>query len=121
MRNPHSALLFSLALALPVSANPRIEASPHPQAVEAQSATEKPAQNPLALPAKSRGQLLYDNHCTTCHESMVHIRSQRQVKSLPELRYQVARWAAYAKLRWSKDEIEEVARHLNTRFYQFER
>jgi mono/diheme cytochrome c family protein len=121
MRIPHSALLFSLALASPVSANPRIEASPSLQAVESQYATEKPAQNPLALPAKSRGQLLYDNHCTTCHESMVHIRTRQQVSTLQELRNQVSRWAAYATLRWNKDEIEEVARYLNTRFYQFEK
>lgn len=72
-------------------------------------------------PAPSRGQLLYDNHCVTCHESMVHIRNRQQVKSMQELRNQVARWAAYAKLRWDKDEIEEVARFLNTRFYKFER
>ncbi len=121
MRTPHSALLFSLVLALPVSANPRTEAYPSPQALESKSTTEKPAQKTLALPATSRGQLLYDNHCTTCHESVVHIRSRQQVKSLPELHNQVARWAAYAKLRWNKDEIEEVARHLNTQFYQFER
>jgi cytochrome c5 len=121
MRIDRIALLFSLTLALPVSANPRIEASPSPQTVESQSARDKAAQKLPALPTPSRGQLLYDNHCTACHESMVHIRTRQQVKSMQELRNQVARWAAYAKLRWNKGEIEEVARYLNTRFYQFEK
>ena len=121
MRIPKVALLCSLALSLPVSANPRIEASPSPQVVESQSTKDKPAQKPPAFPTPSRGQLLYDNHCTTCHESLVHIRIRQQVTSMPSLRNQVTRWAAYAKLRWSKDEIEEVARYLNTQFYKFEK
>ena len=121
MRIPKIALLCSLALALPVSANPRIEASPSPQTVESQSALDKAPQKPLPLPTPSRGQLLYDNHCTTCHVSMVHIRTRQQVTSMQELRNQVTRWAAYAKLHWNKDEIEEVARHLNTHFYKFDK
>jgi mono/diheme cytochrome c family protein len=69
----------------------------------------------------SRGQLLYENQCIACHESVVHIRSNRGVKSLPELQAAVARWATYAKPSWDSEEIEEVTRYLDSRYYKFEK
>jgi hypothetical protein len=121
MRILNTALLPFLAFAVPALASPRIEPPSSSQAVVSPSPQDQPAQVPLTLPAPSRGQLLYDNHCMSCHESMVHIRNRQQVKSMQELRNQVTRWATYANLHWNKDEIEEVVRHLNTQFYKFER
>jgi cytochrome c5 len=69
--------------------------------------------------AKSRGQLLYENHCKTCHESMVHIREQRRAKSVQDIQYWVGRWSNELDVEWSADEIEAVANYLNDRFYHY--
>ena len=39
-----------------------------------------------------RGRQLYENHCTSCHESQVHIREHAKVRSMTDLRYQIQRW-----------------------------
>ncbi len=82
-------------------------------------ASALPATPPVTIQA-TRGQLLYENHCQGCHESVVHIRERRLAKSLPDLRAQVARWAAYQNLHWAPEEIEEVVRHLNARHYRLD-
>ena len=66
----------------------------------------------------SRGQLLYENHCLSCHESVVHVRERRLVKSLAELQAQVTRWSSYQNLRWNKEDIGEVTRYLDERYYR---
>ena len=68
-----------------------------------------------------RGRLLYENHCTTCHESVVHIRSDRKARSLGEVIWQVSRWATELRLDWRYDEVSDVLDYLNTNFYRFEK
>lgn len=68
-----------------------------------------------------RGRLLYENHCMTCHESVVHIRSDRKSQSLGEVNWQVSRWASEIKLDWRYEEVSAVVRYLNERFYRFEK
>jgi cytochrome c5 len=120
MRILNAALLSTLALALPSSANPRIEPPAPSKEVVSQSPQEAPAEKSPAPRTPSRGQLLYENHCTTCHQSLVHIRTRPLAKTREELRKQVAHWAAYAKLRWSREEIEDVVQHLDTLYYKFD-
>ena len=66
-----------------------------------------------------RGQLLYENHCMGCHESVVYIRTRRLIKSLPELHEETGRWATYTNLPWGKEELEDVVEFLNSRFYKY--
>lgn len=66
-----------------------------------------------------RGRLLYENHCTVCHTSTVHIRDQRKTKNSAELRAWILRWSGELKLRWREDELADVYRHLNNRYYKF--
>lgn len=66
-----------------------------------------------------RGELLYENHCTGCHESIVHIRDNRRAQSVADLRGWVARWSGELKLNWSGEEIDAVAEFLAKRFYKF--
>jgi mono/diheme cytochrome c family protein len=66
-----------------------------------------------------RGELLYENHCTGCHESIVHIRENRRARSVADVRGWVARWSAELKLNWSGEEIDAVAEFLSNRFYKF--
>jgi cytochrome c2 len=67
-----------------------------------------------------RGRLLYEQHCTECHFSVLHERSGTIARSLDEIADQVRRWASYEELEWSQQEIEAVTRYLNGEFYNFE-
>jgi mono/diheme cytochrome c family protein len=71
-------------------------------------------------PAPSRGELLYENHCGACHTTQMHWRQQRAATDWASLRVLVRRWQGTAQLNWSDDEIDDVARFLNTRFYRYE-
>lgn len=66
-----------------------------------------------------RGMELYENHCTVCHASKVHIREKRKAKSLAQVKTWVERWAKELKLQWTDAEIKEVLSHLNRRYYKY--
>lgn len=65
-----------------------------------------------------RGALLYDNHCIACHSTQMHWRDQRLAKDWASLRALVRRWQGAAQLNWSEEEVDDVARYLNARFYR---
>lgn len=121
-----STVLIAMLLTFPAWAGKLVYAPPPPvlldDAPEKNAAKNAAPQQPaladttLAV-AASRGKLLYENHCLGCHESVVHVRERRQVKSLTELQAQVARWSAYQNLRWNKEDVGEVVRYLNERHY----
>lgn len=68
----------------------------------------------------SRGALLYETHCISCHSTQMHWRDNKVATDWTGLVRQVRRWQGNASLSWSDDDIVEVARHLNERFYRFE-
>jgi mono/diheme cytochrome c family protein len=70
-------------------------------------------------PDTSRGELLYSTHCIACHSSQVHWRDKKLATDWTSLRAQVRRWQANAGLGWSEEEIADVTRHLNARYYHF--
>ena len=72
-----------------------------------------------ALAGPERGQLLYENHCLSCHASTVHVRGQRKSKSQAELRAWILRWSEELKLNWREDELADVYQYLNNRYYKF--
>lgn len=115
-----SCALLSLGLALAALATPRIQPPPSSQGLETQPAQTEAPRKHVAPVAPPRGQLLYENHCLSCHESVAHIRSNRNTHSLPELRGWVRHWAEYSRLPWGKEEVEDVVRFLNSRYYKFE-
>jgi mono/diheme cytochrome c family protein len=69
--------------------------------------------------AQDRGQLLYETHCITCHTAQVHWRERRLASNWEGLRAQVKRWQSAASLNWTEQDIDDVARHLNQRYYRF--
>ena len=69
----------------------------------------------------SRGRLLYDNHCIECHTEQMHWRTLGAARDWDTLRAQVRRWQGEARLQWSEDDIDAVARHLNDTIYGFPR
>jgi len=66
-----------------------------------------------------RGMNLYENHCTKCHESRVHIRDDRKAKSLQEIRAYIQRWINVEQLDWTESEIDDVLQYLNTEYYKY--
>jgi hypothetical protein len=78
--------------------------------------TEQPVSR---VPLQPRGEMLYTNHCLSCHESVVHVREKRSVKNLDELRSAVTRWSQELELKWSSREIEDVVLYLNLRYYNY--
>jgi mono/diheme cytochrome c family protein len=67
----------------------------------------------------SRGKLLYENHCHSCHESMVHIRGAHKAKTYEDIQYWVGRWTQELKVKWSADEIDDVVQYLNQTYYHY--
>lgn len=66
-----------------------------------------------------RGQLLYENHCTDCHESIIHIRDERKARSSADIRAQILRWQDVLNLSWTPQEVEDVLGFLNDRYYHY--
>jgi len=67
-----------------------------------------------------RGQLLYENHCTVCHTSVVHVREGRKATSREEIQTWIQRWRKELGLQWGTVEVDDVTEYLNGRYYQFE-
>ncbi|HTS23218.1 MAG TPA: hypothetical protein VMN79_15565 [Casimicrobiaceae bacterium] len=67
----------------------------------------------------SPGEQLYSTHCLSCHSSQVHWRDKRIAKDWPGLVAQVRRWESNVGLGWPDEDILDVARYLNARYYHF--
>jgi mono/diheme cytochrome c family protein len=67
----------------------------------------------------TRGAMLYDNHCIQCHTEQVHWREKKLASDWQSLIVQVDRWQRTSGLLWSKNDIEEVSRYLNGKFYHY--
>ena len=66
----------------------------------------------------ARGELLYATHCATCHSERLHEREKSKIRSLSDLRDEVARWAPQTRHRFTLDEQEDVVQHLNRTHYK---
>jgi hypothetical protein len=67
-----------------------------------------------------RGRVLYETFCHTCHYERVHERPPGRsiVKSQAELRVQVARWAERTRMRFTPQDVDDVAEYLNQSHYK---
>jgi mono/diheme cytochrome c family protein len=72
-----------------------------------------------AVPAQTRGELLYTTHCITCHTSEMHWRNNRKAQDWDSLKTQVRIWQGNTGLQWSEPDIAEVAAYLNDTIYQY--
>jgi mono/diheme cytochrome c family protein len=70
-------------------------------------------------PDSSRGELLYSTNCIGCHDTQIHWRDKKIAKDWATLVEQVRHWQAVSGLTWGKDEVTEVARYLNARYYHY--
>ncbi|MGQ2979580.1 MAG: cytochrome C [Polaromonas sp.] len=74
------------------------------------------AQTKAAAP---RGELLYSTHCIGCHNAQLHWRDQKAANNWDSLMAEVDRWQKNAGLGWRDEDVTEVARYLNVRYYRF--
>lgn len=93
------------------------EQPPAPDIHVPEQKPSKPSTSPAYT--ASRGQLLYENHCTRCHASTLHVREARRAESLHALQGWVIRWSGEEKLNWSGEEIADVVEYLDRRYYKF--
>jgi hypothetical protein len=68
---------------------------------------------------RTRGGLLYENHCGACHSEQMHWRMARRARDWDTLRDQVRKWQAESSLGWSDEDIDAVTRHLNDTIYNY--
>jgi hypothetical protein len=113
-------VLLLLGFALPSWARTLVDAPPPPVVEEPLSGQNGEPREPVVTVVPTRGQLLYEDHCMTCHESIVHIREDRRTRSLSGLRERVVNWAEFLHLHWGKEEVEDVVQHLNAYYYKFQ-
>jgi len=57
--------------------------------------------------------------CMPCHGTSVYVSPQREIKTLPALRQEVARWGDYYNPALSEQDIDDVTAYLNANFYKF--
>lgn len=79
----------------------------------------------LGAPSSSRadvdrGEALYRNHCTACHDSVAHIRARRSVDTLAELHRETQRWSRELGLAWTRAEVDAVVDYLDRTYYRFQ-
>lgn len=111
-------IALSLTTVIPVVIANQI---PRPQAPgdEVVQTNTRPGSEVLlaSMASGTRGQLLYENHCQRCHTSVVHVRSDHKVHTMEDLQNTVTHWASELKLPWTAEEINDVVKFLNQRYY----
>lgn len=114
-RYVYLSILILVAVFIGVSlANMRTN---HPDSVNNTTSSEKESGTIYAPIA--RGQLLYENHCTTCHESAIHLRQHNKAHSVKDIRQWVIRWSKNLELDWENNDVDVVTDYINRRFYHF--
>jgi hypothetical protein len=73
----------------------------------------------VATAQSGRGELLYSTYCGSCHTQQVHWRDKKVATDWTSLVAEVRRWQVNAKLDWSRDDVEAVARYLNALYYHY--
>jgi mono/diheme cytochrome c family protein len=68
----------------------------------------------------SRGALLYETHCGSCHREGLHDRSKSKVHTYADLRAEVERWAAQTGRRFTRIEIDELVDFLDASHYRLD-
>jgi mono/diheme cytochrome c family protein len=76
-----------------------------------------PSVAPAADP--DRGRELYESACIGCHGRSVHARAQSSVRTCPELRATITRFANIQGRNWDAEDVADVTAWLNLRYYGF--
>lgn len=64
-------------------------------------------------PDAARGQMLYENHCESCHLPKIHARPSRPALDKTQLRAIVDDWRRQEGLSWSAQDTEDVVEYVS--------
>jgi cytochrome c5 len=67
-----------------------------------------------------RSRALHEANCLACHDTSVYTRPNRQVRSLAALQQQINACGHNLPRRFSDEELRDLVKYLNDRFYRFE-
>jgi mono/diheme cytochrome c family protein len=78
---------------------------------------------PVAAQDSRRGQALYETHCLSCHYERIHKRdpSKSLVRTITQLRLEVAQRAAYTGQRFTLEDLDDIAEYLNRSHYRLDK
>jgi mono/diheme cytochrome c family protein len=78
---------------------------------------------PAAAADASRGRMLYQTHCLSCHYERLHERPRERsrVHSLAALRIEVAERAVLTGRPFTFEDLDDIAEYLNRSHYDFQR
>jgi cytochrome c5 len=113
------AVVFSVTMTAALADAPETPDMQKSLPIPGESTPRKKPSAPTPEIAPTRGQMLYENHCTRCHESTVHIREARRATSIKALESWVIRWSDQQQLDWGPGEVRDVVDYLNRRYYKF--
>jgi len=68
----------------------------------------------------TRGQLLYETNCITCHREGLHDRKSSKVRTYADLRVEVERWTRQTGRPYSRDDIEDLIDFLDRTHYRLD-
>jgi mono/diheme cytochrome c family protein len=74
---------------------------------------------PSVAYTSDRGELLYQNHCQTCHDKSVHERIDSRVTSPESLRAWVMAWSIHNGFFWGAEEVADLTAYLNRTIYHY--
>jgi mono/diheme cytochrome c family protein len=77
------------------------------------------ALQPAAAADMQRGRLLYETHCLQCHTEGISQREKPIAGTYAQVQAQVERWYRNIGLTWRPEEVDDVTRYLNDRFYRY--
>ena len=77
---------------------------------------------PSAAQDAQRGRELYETHCLGCHYERIHKRdaSRSLIRTLPQLRVEVANWAAQTGRPFTLEDLDDIAEYLNRSHYRLQ-
>ena len=67
----------------------------------------------------ANGKMLYDKHCTTCHDTSVHTRPNRIIHTYEDLENRVKFCDTASNAHFTPAQIADVVDHLNATYYKF--
>jgi len=72
---------------------------------------------PVLAENPERGRLLYENYCYHCHMTEIHFRVNSRIETWERLQETVRIWQEEMRLGWRDEDILDVSRFLDARFY----
>lgn len=73
----------------------------------------------MVLGDAKKGAALHTKHCTACHKNEVYTRKVKIVKSLPALTGRVKACSSQVGANFTREQTQDVTKHLNSKFYKF--